>query len=90
MLDDNVVPQVAVEITPKTTKLVWYKRIWFSLQQTPNPAAQFPSAVPPAVEHSEEVKQVPKVVVELADVQAWFGNWTIENSENTSGNKYIR
>ena len=49
-----VVPQVVVEIT----------------QQTPKPAAQFPSAVPPLVEHSELVEQVPEVVLELDPVHS--------------------
>ena len=39
-------------------------------QQTPNPAAQFPSELPPFVEHSELVKQVPYVELELEDVHS--------------------
>ena len=56
-------------------------------QHTPNPAAQLPSAVPPFEEHSELVKQVPKVEVELAPVHCWLGNWTMENREKASTDK---
>ena len=38
-------------------------------QQTPNPEAQFPPLVPPAVEHSELVMQVPEVEVVETPVQ---------------------
>ena len=51
-------PQVEVEIT----------------QHTPNPAAQVPLASPDLLVHSEEVKQVPIVVVELMLVQTSLGN----------------
>ena len=61
-------PQVEVETT----------------QQTPNPAAQVPLAEPPLLAHSEEVKQVPRVVEELLLVHSSLGNWTILNSENCS------
>ena len=40
-----------------------------NLQQTPNPAAQFPDAVPPAVVHSELARQVPKIVAPCDVVQ---------------------
>ena len=43
MLVAMIEPHVEVEIT----------------QQTPKPAAQFPSALPPLLVHSLEVKQVP-------------------------------
>jgi len=45
-------------------------------QQTPKPAAHDPEADPDLDVHSVEVKQVP-VRLE-AEVQASFGNWTIE------------
>ena len=64
------------------------------LQQTPNPAAQLPSAEPPALEHSLDVKQVParerlsvalrspvKVEAETG-VQGLLGKVTIEKREN--------
>ena len=46
MLVEMMEPQVELEMT----------------QQTPNPAAQWPSALPPAEVHSEEVKQVPLIL----------------------------
>ena len=61
-------PQVEVETT----------------QQTPNPAAQVPLADPPLLAHSEEVKQVPRVVEELLLVHSSLGNCTILNRENCS------
>ena len=53
-------------------------------QQTPNPAAQVPLAAPDLLVHSEEVMQVPIVVVELILVQTSLGNCTMLNSENCS------
>ena len=41
-----------------------------------------PSELPPLVEHSELVKHVPYVVVELDPVHSSFGNWTIENRDS--------
>ena len=37
-------------------------RTYIKVQQTPNPAAQFPSTVPLLLEHSVSVIQVPYVV----------------------------
>jgi len=62
-----VAPHVVVEIT----------------QQTPNPAAQFPSAVPDFDVHSELVKHVPMVVDELVDVHSSLGNCTMEKRDNS-------
>ena len=53
-----VEPQVLVEMT----------------QQTPKPAAQEPEAAPPLLPHSEEVKQVPLVEVEVALMHSSLGN----------------
>ena len=50
-------------------------------QQTPNPDAQLPVAVPPLVEHSEEVKHVPLRPVDV--VQGVFANRTIEKRDMT-------
>ena len=57
-----LLPQVEVEITPGYANneiTIWKRRNMiskqFNSQQTPNPAAQFPSAEPPLEEHSEEV-----------------------------------
>ena len=36
---------------------------YVKVQQTPNPAAQLPSTVPPLVLHSDEVKHVPYMLV---------------------------
>ena len=55
-------------------------------QHTPNPAAQFPAADPPAVVHSEAVRQVPIVVVELLLVHSSLGNCTTLNRESCSTN----
>ena len=68
MLADRVEPQVEVEIT----------------QQTPNPAAQDPEPLPPALVHSEVVMQVPVVVEELLLVHSSLGNCTMLNRENCS------
>jgi len=62
-----VLPQVVVEM----------------IQQTPNPAAQFPSAVPDFEVHSELVKHVPMVVDELVDVHSSLGNCTTEKRDNS-------
>lgn len=51
------------------------------MQQTPNPEAQDPDAVPPYEEHSELVRQVP--LYELVPVHKEFGNRTIENIDKT-------
>ena len=48
------------------------------------PAAQFPDAVPPLLEHSLEVKQVPLRPVGVFDVQPSFLNVTTENNEITA------
>ena len=69
MLEDSEAPQVELDTT----------------QQTPNPAAQDPSEVPPLLPpHSEEVKQVPKVEESLLLVHSSLGNWTTLNSDNCS------
>ena len=53
------------------------------VQQTPNPAAQFPSAFPPLFAHSVVVKQVPLSWEDLP-AQTAFGKVTILNKENSS------
>ena len=68
MLAESEAPQVELDTT----------------QQTPNPAAQDPLAVPLLPVHSEEVKHVPMVVLELLLVHSSLGNWTMLNSENCS------
>ena len=68
MLEETEEPQVEVDTT----------------QQTPNPAAQDPLAVPLLPVHSDVVKHVPMVVVELLLVHSSLGNWTMLNSENCS------
>jgi hypothetical protein len=50
-------------------------------QQTPNPDAQLPVAVPPFLEHSEEVKHVPLRPVDV--VHGVFENRTIEKRDMT-------
>ena len=50
------------------------------------PAAQFPDAFPPLLEHSLEVKQVPLRPVGVFDVQPSFLNVTTENNEITAKN----
>ena len=45
---------------------------YVNVQQTPNPAAQFPSIEPPLLEHSDEVKHVPYIA--LSDLAVhWLG-----------------
>ena len=45
---------------------------YVNVQQTPNPAAQFPSIEPPLLEHSDEVKHVP--YISLSDLAVhWLG-----------------
>ena len=45
---------------------------YVNVQQTPKPAAQFPSIVPPLLVHSDEVKHVPYIV--LSDLAVhWLG-----------------
>ena len=51
-------------------------------QQTPNPAAQSPLAVPVAEVHSVEVRQVP--ISPLDAVHASLGNWTTEKRARAS------
>ena len=52
---DTVELQVDVEIIPDKTIFTEMVTKTQHIQQTPNPAAQFPSAVPLFVVHSEEV-----------------------------------
>ena len=57
------------------------------VQVLPNPAAQFPSALPPLLVHSELEKHVPNTVcVDVEDdPEHWsLGNVTTENNENCS------
>ena len=98
MLVEMMEPQVEVEMTPVTD---YCKESQTELptnwQQTPKPAAQWPSELPPAEEHSEEVKQVPLMLkhstvptVRQTDtylasekaVHALLPNLTMEKSEN--------
>ena len=53
-------------------------------QQTPNPAAQDPLAVPLLPLHSEEVRHVPIVEVSVLLVHSSLGNWTTLNNDNCS------
>ena len=74
VLTESVAPQVEVDTT----------------QQTPNPAAQVPLAVPLLVVHSEEVRHVPRVVGEVVLlVHSSLGNWTTLKSDNCSKGKYM-
>ena len=68
MLADRVEPQVEVEIT----------------QQTPNPEAQPPLAVPDLLAHSEEVKHIPMVAGELLLAHSSLGKLTMLNNGNCS------
>ena len=54
VLVEMVEPQVEVDTIPKRQKTdeVCYVTKKLNLQQTPNPAAQLPSALPPLDEHS--------------------------------------
>ena len=57
--------------------------IYLKKQQTPNPEAQFPDAMPPLLEHSSAVKQTPYIVV-VVSMFVWhcmLSNDTTENSE---------
>ena len=47
----------------RKTGLEGYDFTYVNVQQTPNPAAQFPSMEPPFDEHSEAVKHVPYIVL---------------------------
>ena len=40
---------------------------YVNVQQTPNPAAQFPSALPPLLVHSDAEKQVPNTFTDPED-----------------------
>ena len=53
---------------------------YVNVQQTPNPAAQFPSIEPPFDEHSEAVKHVPYIV--LSDLAV---HWLWGKSKSFSG-----
>ena len=52
------------------------------VQQTPNPAAHDPAAVPPFCEHSAEVKQVP--LYPFVPKHWELANRTIENIDKTT------
>jgi hypothetical protein len=56
-----------------------------NVQQTPNPDAQFPSALPPLLVHSDAEKQVPNTFTDPEDFPVhWsLGNVTTEKSEKT-------
>ena len=57
--------------------------IYLKKQQTPNPEAQFPDAMPPLLVHSSAVKQTPYIVV-VVSMFVWhcmLSNDTTENSE---------
>ena len=47
-------PQVELEMTPATGQTKLGTEVREVLQQTPNPAAQWPSALPPAEVHSAD------------------------------------
>ena len=53
-------------------------------QQTPNPEAQFPEAVPPSSEHSSLVKQRPFIEESMTVVHSSFGKVTTENKVKDS------
>ena len=57
------------------------------MQQTPNPEAHVPVAVPPLAEHSADVKHVPLSPVVV--LQPELGNRTTENSEITTSERTI-
>jgi len=56
-----------------------------NLQQTPNPEAQLPSAIPPRLVHSSIVKQLPLIVVSDKTTHCRFGNVTTVNKEKDFG-----
>lgn len=58
-----------------------HRRIDLPTQHTPNPDAQLPVAVPPLLEHSDEVKHVPLRPVDV--VQGALENRTMENNDMT-------
>ena len=65
--------------------------IYLKKQQTPNPEAQFPDAMPPLLEHSSAVKQTPYIVV-VVSMFVWhcmLSNDTTENSEKAPVQKQI-
>lgn len=66
------------------TRVTIKKKFYYSLptQQTPNPDAQLPVAVPPFLEHSEEVKHVPLRPVDV--VHGVLENRTIEKRDMTN------
>ena len=55
-------------------------------QQTPNPDAQVPEAVPPNFEQSDELQHVP--LLPAVDAQASFLNVTIVKSDKTEKIKH--
>ena len=61
---------VAKGVSSEVKDLTTYTYV--NVQQTPNPAAQFPFAEPPLLEHSDEVKHVPYIVVSDLEVH-WLG-----------------
>ena len=64
-------------------KTISYSKV----QHTPNPAAQFPSALPPLPVHSVDEKHIPKTCSEVEEelaVHSLFGKDTTENSERIS------
>ena len=65
--------------------------IYLKKQQTPNPEAQFPDAMPPLLEHSSAVKQTPYIVV-VVSMFVWhcmLSNDTTENREKAPVLKQI-
>jgi hypothetical protein len=60
---------------------------YLQAQQTPNPEAHVPYAVPPPVEHSALLKQVP-LYNGLVDTHPLLGNRIIEKTERTGKDKF--
>ena len=75
MLDENLLVSI----------LIYLKK-----QQTPNPDAQFPDGIPPLLEHSSAVKQIPNIVDSMFVWHWRLSNDTTEKSEKAPNwKKYI-
>ena len=64
-------------------EVAWFKLEYYvKIQQAPNPAAQFPSLLPPLSVHSELVKQVPVSPLFLPVHWLKYQNLFLKNSKN--------
>ena len=74
------------KINNKISLWIWYHvNTCLMIQQTPKPAAQLPSAVPPLLLHSVLLKQVPLLSLSLVDWHSSFWNVTTLNKDITPG-----